>query len=89
MVRVTLTTTDNPYDPFTQYDLWASYDEKVCGYNSASLLARFAPVSVNESRSEAIEAVDSAIDSIIALDLPIFNPMTNERVQYMKAYARS
>lgn len=84
MKRVMLTTIDNPYNPFTQYDLWSSYDEKVCGYNSASLLARFAPVSPDESRAVAIHNTERAIQRIMDLDLPIFNPTTGERSQYIR-----
>ena len=84
-----LSTTDNPYDPFRQYDLWASYDEKVCGYNSSSLLARFAPVFPSESRAESIAAVEEAIDEIIDLDLPIFNPLTGKASHYVKVVAKS
>ena len=88
MKRVMLTTIDNPYNPFTQYDLWASYDEKVCGYNSASLLARYAPVSSDESRAIAIHNTERAIQRIMELDLPIFNPMTGERSQYIRVEDR-
>lgn len=87
MGRMMLSTADNPYNPFKQYDLWASYDEKVCGYYSAPLLARFAPVSSHESKSDSEKAIESAIDSIIALNLPIFNPLTGKQTQYIKVYS--
>ena len=32
-----LTTTDNPYDPFTQYDAWYRFDEGK-GYHSCAYL---------------------------------------------------
>ena len=84
MARVMLSTIDNPYDPFTQYDLWSSYDEKFGGYYSASLLARFAPVSPDETRAESERITESAIDRIVSMDLPIFNPATGKRTQYIK-----
>ena len=34
-----LTTVDNPYDPFTQYDDWYTWDERN-GYHTTGLLAR-------------------------------------------------
>ena len=36
---VMLTTVDNPYSPFTQFDDWYSYDV-LKGHNTCSLLAR-------------------------------------------------
>ena len=87
MARVMLSTLDNPYDPFKQYDLWSSYDEKVGGYYSASLLARFAPVSPDETRAEAERVTEEAVDTIVLMDLPIFNPSTGERTQYIKVEA--
>ena len=45
MARTLVTTTDNKFNPFTQYDRWAAYDEKECGYNTLSYLARVASIS--------------------------------------------
>jgi hypothetical protein len=42
--EVLLTTTDNPYNPFTQYDMWYGYDINK-GYHTCSLLARVAKPS--------------------------------------------
>lgn len=84
MARTMLSTMDNPYDPFKQYDLWSGYDEKVGGYFSSSLLARFAPVSIEETKADAERITERAIDTIVEMDLPIFNPITGERTQYIK-----
>jgi len=32
-----LSTSDNPYDPFTQYDDWFAYDEQA-GYHSSFVI---------------------------------------------------
>ena len=62
-----LTTKDNPYDPFDQFDLWFMYDIEM-GYNSCGRLARVARISENMSQQEEEAEVMRAIDSIIAND---------------------
>lgn len=59
-----LTTTDNPFDPFTQYDDWESFDEGA-GYYSASLLARITMSSDELSEADQDLAIEVAIDEII------------------------
>jgi hypothetical protein len=59
-----LTTVDNPYDPFTQWDEWWEFDTSK-GYNTASFLARIAKVSDDLSESDQTEAIESAIDEIV------------------------
>lgn len=62
-----LTTHDNPYDPFTQFDSWFLYDiEK--GYNSCDYLARIARTSNQLSEKENDEEIERAIDEIIKYD---------------------
>lgn len=63
-----LTTADNPYDPFDRFDQWFLYDVEK-GYNSCSLLARFAYTSDSLSSQENAQEVERAIDEIIAHDL--------------------
>ncbi len=41
MAQCMLTTVDNPYDPFDQFDEWFNYDMDL-GYNSSAYLARIA-----------------------------------------------
>lgn len=62
-----LTTIDNPFDPFTQFDEWYQFDEQK-GYHSCSYLARIAKTSSALSDSDYALAVSTAIDEIIALD---------------------
>lgn len=59
-----LTTTDNPYDPFDQYDLWYAMDSQL-GYNSPSYLARIAIVSDDLSDSIYHREIEMAIDEIV------------------------
>jgi len=59
-----LTTVDNPFNPFTEYDEWLSFDESH-GYFTNSLLARI--VVSSDDMSEAVQnyARESAIDEIV------------------------
>lgn len=62
-----LTTIDNPYDPFTQYDQWLSYDEQA-GYHTNEYLARIANTNPTMTDKEVGMAIDFAIDEIISVD---------------------
>ena len=66
--EVMLSTTDNPYDPFTQFDRWYAFDSGK-GYYSCEYLSRLAKTSDQMSdRDNAIE-LERAIDSIVILNL--------------------
>lgn len=62
-----LSTIDNPYDPYTHYDEWLAYDEDA-GYFTNNYLARIASTSQSMTDSEIDDAIESAIDEIIATD---------------------
>ena len=62
-----LTTFDNPFDPFTQFDLWFQFDEEK-GYHSCSYLGRIAKTSDSLSDSENDKEIERAIDEIIKYD---------------------
>ncbi len=62
-----LTTVDNPFNPFTQYDEWLAYDEQ-SGYNTNEYLARIANTNPAMTDDEVGEAIDSAIDRIVKID---------------------
>lgn len=64
---VAITTIDNPYDPFNQFDEWLLYD-KSKGYNSCEKLARLARTSKQLSNYRNNQAIEEAIDRIIELD---------------------
>lgn len=59
-----LTTVDNPFDPFTEWDSWFAWDE-AAGYHSAGLLARIAHSSDELAESDQHAAIQNAIDEII------------------------
>lgn len=62
-----LTTKDNPFDPFTQYESWYVYDT-VHGYNTCAYLARIARTSDQMTDEENDAEVESAMNEIIAND---------------------
>ena len=79
MAKVTmLTTVDNPFDPFEQFNSWFMFDcEK--GYNSYGKLMRLAEISEDMSSVEYDNAIEKAIDRLIEIDfLDIFKKITKE-----------
>lgn len=62
-----LTTFDNPYDPFDQYDDWLQFDLEA-GYSTNSYLARIAMLSESLSDKEVSDEIERAIDEIIKYD---------------------
>lgn len=62
-----LTTFDNPYDPFDEFEQWFVFDV-VKGYNSCGYLARIAHVSDQLTDDENNEEIERAIDTIIKND---------------------
>jgi hypothetical protein len=63
-----LTTTDNPFNPFTQFDEWLKYDESK-GYYTLSYLARITKSSDELSEKDENLAIESAINEIIDLNV--------------------
>lgn len=59
-----LTTVDNPFDPFTEYDEWLAFDISR-GYNSSGFLARIALFSSEMSLPDQELAIQNAIDEIV------------------------
>ena len=62
-----LTTIDNPYSPFTQFDEWWQFDTSH-GYHTLSYLARIAKVSDELSEADYSAEVERAIQEIVDLD---------------------
>jgi len=64
MVDTMITTIDNPYDPFTQYDDWFAFDDSM-KYYTPSLLDRVVVMSNDLSEPDQALAVQHAIDEIV------------------------
>lgn len=62
-----ITTFDNPYDPFVQFDEWLQFDN-MRGYNTCGYLARVANLPNDLSDEEEKSATETAIDRIIQHD---------------------
>ena len=67
MKECMITTFDNPYDPFTQFNHWFLFDTEK-GYNTCAYLDRVAKVSEEFSDEENNLAIERAIDEIIKYD---------------------
>lgn len=86
MAKCALTTFDNPYDPFDQFDAWYNFDldrsrihqTKDC----CSFLARIARTSDQLTEEENDQEIERAIDEIIKYDfMNIYKKFTKESVQ--------
>ena len=62
-----LSTIDNPYNPFTNWDEWCAYDT-IHGYNCSNYLARVAHTSEAFSKPKNDRIIREAIDSIVKND---------------------
>lgn len=73
-----LTTIDNPFDPFEQFNDWFEFDiEK--GYYTCSRLARLTNLSDDLSEVERNNEIERAIDELIKCDfLDIYKKVKRE-----------
>lgn len=67
MSECRLTTFDNPYDPFKQFNSWFLFDVEK-GYNTCGYLGRIARTTDQMSDTENEEEIERAIDEIIKYD---------------------
>ena len=66
-MKVMLSTIDNPFNPFEDFNSWFLFDVEK-GYNSCSYLARIAKTSNEFTEEEEAEEIERAIDEIIQYD---------------------
>lgn len=68
MAKRLVTTIDNPFNPFTEFDDWYEFDVSK-GYNTCAYLARIANTSNELSDAEKEEAINLAVDEICRLNI--------------------
>ena len=70
MADVRLTTTNNPWNPFTHFNEWYAFD-LAHGYGCSEYLARvfFNSTDLGESVQESMR--EEAIDKIVSLGIPL------------------
>lgn len=66
MAEHMLSTSDNPFSPVTQFTEWDAWD-RAAGYNTLAYLARVTITSDEISEADQSQAIESAIDDIIAI----------------------
>lgn len=66
-MNIMLTTVDNPYNPFDDFNNWFMFDVQK-GYNTCAYLARIAQTSDQFTEKENNEEIEKAIDEIIQHD---------------------
>lgn len=62
-----LTTIDNPYDPYEQFEQWFAFDTQK-GYNSCGLLERIAHTSDELSPEDNRIEINNAVNQIVLND---------------------
>lgn len=65
--NVMLSTVDNPYSPFTNFDEWFLYDA-LHQYGSCEILARISHVSDGLTEEEYAHEIERAVDEFIKYD---------------------
>lgn len=84
MKEVMLTTTDNPYDPFTQFDEWYAFDESH-GYHTCAYLARISAANPTFDDDRNAYENEKAIDEICSFNLlGIYKKVEQEEQQSTK-----
>lgn len=68
MSQFMLSTEDNPFNPFVDWDSWLAFD-KDSGYNTCAYLARVTITSPDLTEEEQDQAVVDAIMEIMSLNV--------------------
>ena len=78
--EVAVTTTDNPYNPLTDFDRWDNFD-RMKGYNTSDYLARVVRTTTEFGEGTYAEDVERAINEIVILNIIA---LTHKGVSYKK-----
>ncbi|QAU06325.1 hypothetical protein SEA_RICKMORE_92 [Gordonia phage Rickmore] len=68
MEEYMLSTADNPFNPFTQWEQWFAFDARE-GYHTPAYLARVVRTSSELSEADQIVALNDGIDEILQYNL--------------------
>ena len=68
MASIMLSTIDNPFNPFTQWNEWKRYDEDK-KYYTCSYLARIAKTSDDLSEADYDQVILNAINEIVRFNI--------------------
>ena len=83
--EVAVTTTDNPYNPLTDYDRWERFDREH-DYGTNEYLARVARVTHEFGDNTYAEDIERAIDEIVLLNIIA---LTHKGISYKKVVGES
>lgn len=72
-----ITTKDNPFDPFTDFDKWYAYDTSK-GYHTAEWLGNLAHTSSDLSNEDNEKIIEEAIDSIVSINPEFYVKLSKE-----------
>ena len=76
--KVNITTIDNPFDPFDEFDSWFGFDVEK-GYYTSSKLARLTNLTEEMTEKEESDEIERAIDRLIEIDpLDIYKKVERE-----------
>lgn len=78
MKRSMLTTVDNPFSPFDDFEAWYAFDTS-SGYHSSSFLARISTHSDQLSETDLALAIEQAIDEVVQENVSgVYKKVTKE-----------
>lgn len=90
MEEVMLTTFDNPYSPFDEYEKWEEFDMLERNYNTNEYLARIESMLEHSLNIDEEEAFSLAIDEIERLNvLGIYMKITRKEAENLKKQRNS
>lgn len=83
--EVGLTTSDNPFNPLTDYENWEAFDRQK-GYGTNEYLARIVRTTYDFGDATYQDDIERAVDEIVKLNVISF---THEGINYVKVVGSS